>query len=153
DIGGARATAHVATLEAQRAAIADFRRAAQPVMAQTREQRDTAFSGSVMQRYAAVLTKINEVYTDLRRTIQTGTPALDPLIEIAGPSGEWGDNASRRSPGVGAGLYGQRQMRPEDVESFISADGALMAAWQRTQALVALQGNPPRLAEAMRHAR
>jgi HAMP domain-containing protein len=106
-----------------------------------------------LPRYVAALTKINEVYSELRRAIQARAPSLDPLIEIAGTSWEMRDNASRRSVAVGSGIYGQRQLRPEDVDTFISADGALMAAWQRTQDLAALQGNPPRLAEAMRHAR
>ncbi len=152
-LGTPGALAHAATLEAQRAAVDDFRRAAEPQMRAAGPQRDAAVTRSVMPRYAAVLEKIDGVFNDIHRDITARVPDLEQMLVIAATSWEMRDAASRRIVLIGGGIYGGRQLTAADLEGIANAEGVLAAAWTRTQAMVALVGNPPTLARAMAHAR
>ncbi len=152
-LGSAGALAQAAVIDAQRAAITEFRRAAEPQIRAAGPQRDAAFTRSVMPRYNAVLEKIDGVFNDIHRAITARAPELEQMLIVAGTSWEMRDAASRRIVLIGGGVYGGRQLTPAELEGIANAEGVLLAAWQRTQTLAALMGNPPRLAQAMAHAR
>jgi methyl-accepting chemotaxis protein len=152
-LGTPRALQHAATIEAQRAAIVETRRVMDPLMALPMAQRDAAVTRSVMPRYVAVLDKINEAYADLQRAVVDRAPSLLALMEIAGASWDMRDAASRRIVALSAAVTAQRALSQADLEVVAGGEAALMAGWARTQRLVALAGESPRLAEAMRHAR
>ncbi|WP_205082818.1 methyl-accepting chemotaxis protein [Paracraurococcus ruber] len=112
-------------------------------------ERPAGLQQTVFADYGLMLAAVSAALDDSHAAIAQGAPRLEPMLLLARMTWDMREAASRRLLPVSAAVNAGRPVSAQDLEMSAAGKGALETVWERVSGMVALLGNPPRVAAAV----